>query len=216
MLRLLRASVAGPALGVLALAAVLVLLQRPAPLFVNVGPGDDDLARGFRAWERDGLLASGETMFRWALDGARVELPLRVRSGSLTARLRLARFTDHPAGITLLSSGRAVDEWTQPPRGWRERTVELGELRGQPVLQLRTTAEEPEGLAVAVDWIELRGAGRVLPSPKLFAGLALLFLGVPLALGILAGPAPALGAATATAGIGIALVAWDRLGGCLL
>jgi len=89
MLRLLRASLAGPALGTLALAAILVLLQRPAPLFVNVGAGDDELARGFRAWERDGLRASGETMFRWALDGARVELPIRIRSGSLTARLRL-------------------------------------------------------------------------------------------------------------------------------
>ena len=213
MLRLLRASLAGPALGALALAAILVLLQRPAPLFVNVGAGDDDFARGFRAWERDGLRASGETMFRWALDGARVELPLRVRSGSLIARLRLARFTDRPAGITLLSSGRQVDQWTQPPRGWRERTVELGEVRGPPVLQLRTTPEGPEGLAVALDWVELRGAGRVLPSPRLFAGLALLFLGVPSALRILAGPAPALGAAAATAVVGIALVAWDRLGG---
>jgi hypothetical protein len=213
MLRLLRASLAGPSLGALALAAILALVQRPAPLFVNLGAGDDDFARGFRAWERDGLRASGETMFRWALDGARIELPLRVRSGSLTARLRLARFTDHPAGITLLSSGREVDRWTQPPRGWRERTVDLGEVRGQPVLQLRTTPEDPEALAVALDWVELRGAGRVLPSPKLFAGLALLFLGVPLALRILAGPAPALGAAAATAVIGIALVAWDRLGG---
>ena len=213
MLRLLRASLAGPALGVLALAAILALLQRPAPLFVNLGAGDDDFARGFRAWERDGLRASGETMFRWALDGARVELPLRVRSGSLTARLRLARFTDRPAGITLLSSGREVDQWTQPPRGWRERSVDLGEVRGQPVLQLRTTAEDPEGLAVALDWVELRGAAGVLPSPKLFGGLALLFIGVPLALRILAGPAPALGAAAATAVVGIALVAWDRLGG---
>src|SRR6185295_9550981 len=213
MLRFLRPFLAGPALGALALAAILVLLQRPAPLFVNVGAGDDAFARGFRAWERDGLRASGETMFRWALDGARIELPLRVGSGSLTARLRLARFTDHPAAITLLSSGRAVDQWTQPPRGWRERTIELGEVRGEPVLQFRTAPEEPEGLGVAIDWVELRGAGRVLPSPKLLAGLLALFLGVPLALGTLAGTAPALVAAGAAAVVGGALVLWDRFGG---
>jgi hypothetical protein len=119
MPRLLRPFVAGPALGALALAAILALLQRPAPLFVNLGAGDEAFARGFRAWERDGLRASGETMFRWALDGARVEFPLRVYSGSLTARLRLARFTDRPADITLLSSGRVAERWTQPPRGGR-------------------------------------------------------------------------------------------------
>src|SRR6185295_17766636 len=100
-------------------------LQRPAPLFVNLGAGDEPFARGFRAWERDGLQASGETMFRWTLDGARLDLPLRIVYGSLTARLRVARFTDRPADITLLSSGRVVDQWTQPPRGWRERTTSL-------------------------------------------------------------------------------------------
>jgi hypothetical protein len=213
MPRLLRPFVAGPALGALALAAILALLQRPAPLLVNLGAGDEAFAGGFRAWERDGLRASGETMFRWALDGARVEFPLRVYSGSLTARLRLARFTDRPADITLLSSGRVAERWTQPPRGWRERMVELGAVRGEPVLQFRTTSEDPEGLAVALDWVELRGAGRVLPARRLLAGLLALFLGVPLGLGVLAGPTPALGAAGAAAAIGAALVSWDRLGG---
>src|SRR5712692_9234380 len=189
MPRFLRPSLAGPALGALALLAILAVLQRPAPLFVNLGAGDEAFARGFRAWERDGLRASGETMFRWTLDGALVELPVRVVSGSVTARLRLARFTDRPADITLLSSGRAVDEWTQPPRGWRERTVELGEVRGAPTLQFRTTPEDPEALGIALDWVELRGAGRVLPAPKLFGGLLSLFVGVPLALSLLVAPA---------------------------
>jgi hypothetical protein len=213
MRRFLRPALAGPALGALSLLAILALLQRSAPLFVNLGAGDEAFARGFRAWERDGLRASGETMFRWALDGAVVELPVRVVSGSVTARLRLARFTDRPADIILLSSGRAVDEWTQPPRGWRERTVELGEVRGAPTLQIRTTPEDPEALGIALDWIELRGAGRVLPTPRLLGGLLCLFVGVPLALSLLAGPAPALGAVGAAAVIGAALVTWDRLGG---
>ena len=102
--RFLRPWLAGPLLGALALAGLLVLWQRPAPLLVNLGAGDDAFARGFREWERDGLRGSGETMFRWTLDGALVELPLRVVSGSLTARLRLARFTDRPADITAARS----------------------------------------------------------------------------------------------------------------
>src|SRR5215470_2656670 len=208
-----RSRLAGPALGALALAGVIALLQREAPLLVNLGPGDEAMARGFRAWERDGLQASGETMFRWTLDGSRIELPLRVFSGDLTARLRLARFTDRPAEVTLLASGREVDRWTQPPRGWRERTVDLGGVRGEPSLQFRSPGEEAEGLGVAVDWIEVRGARRVLPGPRLVAGLACLFIGVPLVLGMMAGPAPALASAAAAGGVGGVLVVWDRLGG---
>lgn len=213
MPRFLRPWLAGPVVGALGLAAILALLQRPAPLFVNLGPGDEAFARGFRAWERDGLRAKGETMFRWTLDGSRLELPVRVRSGSLRARLRLARFTDRPADLALLLSGRAVDQWTQPPRGWRERTVELGDVRGHPVLQFRHSLADPEGLGVALDWVELQGARRVFPSPRLLAGLLCLFVGVPLALSILAGPAPGLAAAGAAAAIGAVLVSWDRLGG---
>ena len=86
-------------------------------------------------------------------------------------------------------------------------------MRGAPTLQFRTTPEDPEALGIAVDWIELRGAGRTLPAPKLLGGLLSLFVGVPLVLSLLAGPAPALGAAGAAAAIGAALVTWDRLGG---
>jgi hypothetical protein len=211
--RFLRPWLAGPAVGALGLAFLLALLQRPAPLFVNLGAGDEAFARGFRAWERDGLQASGETMFRWALDGARIELPVRVKSGSLSARLRVARFTDRPAEITLLASGRAVDQWKQPPRGWRERTVELGALRGAPELQFRFPPADTEGLGVALDWAELRGARRIVPAPRLLAGLAALFVGVPLVLSLRGGWVPGLAAAAAAAVIGSVLVGWDRLGG---
>ena len=75
-------------------------LERPAPLFVNVGAGDAPFARGFRErWERDGLTGSGETMFRWAADGSRLEVPVSVTSGRLRARVRLARFAGTPAEV---------------------------------------------------------------------------------------------------------------------
>src|SRR5262245_5574720 len=76
------------------LAFVGIALERPAPLVLNLGPGDDAFVRNFRAPEREGRRHEGATLFRWSLDGARVELPVRVLGGDLTARLRIGRFTD--------------------------------------------------------------------------------------------------------------------------
>jgi len=92
-------------LGGLALAAA--ALQRPAPLLVNLGAGDAPFVRDFRpGWERDGLLQSGETMFRWTLDGARLVLPLRALSGDTTARIRCARFVEPATPVSVLAGGR--------------------------------------------------------------------------------------------------------------
>src|SRR5262249_17977502 len=92
---------------VAALAALVAGFERPAPLLVNLGAGDAPFARGFRErWERDGLTGAGETMFRWAVDGSRLELPVSVVGGRVRARVRLARFTDAPAEVALESGGR--------------------------------------------------------------------------------------------------------------
>src|SRR4029079_10547709 len=119
---------------------------------VNVGAGDGPFARGLRArWERDGLTGSGETMFRWAEDGSRIELPLSVHSGHLTARLRLARFAASPTEVTLESGGQAVDRWVPRPLGWRVREIDLGDLRGPLTLTFRAAGAPGDPTAVAVD-----------------------------------------------------------------
>src|SRR5450432_1863900 len=95
---------------VASLAVFLVLFERPGPLFVNVGAGDAPFARGFRErWERDGLTGSGETMFRWAVDGSRLELPVSISGGHVSARVRLARFAPEPAEVSVEAAGREVD-----------------------------------------------------------------------------------------------------------
>ena len=112
-------------LGLLVLAGL--AFERPAPLFLNLGAGDAPFARGFRGgWERDGLTHSGDTQFRWTLDGARLEFPVSVLSGRLGARLRLARFAPPEASLTLLVQKREIDRFVQPPRGWSVRAVDLG------------------------------------------------------------------------------------------
>jgi len=190
-------------------------LERPAPLFVNVGAGDAPFARGFRErWERDGLTGSGETTFRWAADGSRLEVPVSVASGRLTARVRLARFAATPAEVTVEAGGREVDRWVQAPRGWRVREIDLGEARGPLALTFRAPGQGGDGLALAVDWVEVRGAGAVRPSGDLALRLTVFLLAPPL-LVLLVLRAPTLAAGVGAFGAMVAALAvWrDRLGG---
>ena len=181
-----RASLIAAALAwVGALLAAVLALERPAPLFVNLGAGDAAFARGFRSgWERDGLRGSGETMFRWTLDGSRLEVPVRVVTGSLVARLRLARFAPGLADVAVLVEDLQRDRWTQPSSGWRVRDVPLGEARGPLVVTFRSQSDDGAGLGVALDWVEVKGAGVIVPQPRVLAGLALLLVGVPLLVGL--------------------------------
>jgi hypothetical protein len=119
-------------------------------------------------------------MFRWAEDGSRLELPVSVRSGRLTARIRLARFAPSPTEVTVEAGGRAVDRWVQPSVGWRVREVDLGELRGPLTLTFRAHGEGSDPTAVAVDWAEVVGAETVRPTSRLAGRLAFYFLGPPL------------------------------------
>jgi len=206
----LRGAAAALALGLLGTGLALLVLQRPGPLFVNLGAGDEAFARGFREWERDGLLRGGETMFRWAEDGSRLELPVEIGSGAVSARLRLARFAGQPAEVTLLLNGHVADHWTQEPRGWSLRTVDFGAVKGPLSLQLRTSS--PDGAAATVDWVEILGVEGATPARGLYAGLAAL-ASAPALLALLLGPGAGLASGAAVLFCAPAAVALDRLGG---
>jgi hypothetical protein len=158
----------------------LILARSGRLLFINLGPGDEPFARGFRSgWERDGPRGEGETPFRWTEDGARLVVPAHVK-GTLRARLRVARFTRTSAEIQVVANGRTLAAWTQHPLGWRVRDVELGDWDGPLVLQFRSQAPDDDPLGVALDWVEISGASRVWPGATGVLRLALLLLGVPL------------------------------------
>lgn len=208
---------AGLAVWAMLLLALAVAWARPAPLFVNLGAGDEPFARGFRdRWERDGLTGAGETMFRWTADGARLEVPVDVRQGTVEARLRVARFSDTPAEITVVDDRRIVAHWTQPPRGWRVVTLPLGEVKGPLRMRFRSEAPRGDPYGVALDWVEFRGVDAALPAPRTLALLALALLGLPLLVGLLFRAAAAgLLAAVVLGGLALAAVLLDRLGGLL-
>ncbi len=199
----------------LGLAALAVTLERPGSLFVNLGAGDSPFVRGFRAdWERDGLTGAGETMFHWTEDGARLELPLAVSSGRLWARLRLARFAAGPAEIALESGGREVDRWTQEPRGWRVREVDLGEVRGPLAIGFRSHAPDGDALGIALDWVEITGARRIRPARGILLRLLVLLFAVPVAAGlVLRRPAMGTALGAALGWLATLAVTLDRLGG---
>jgi len=216
-LRLARRLLLPAAAWLLLLAAFAAALCRRAPLLVNLGAGDEAFARGFRAeWERDGLRGSGETQFRWTLDGARLLLPLALHTPSATLRLRLARFTDTAVDVTLLQGEQVVAQWRQAPRGWRVLEVPLGALDGPLLLRFRSHSEGGDEMGLALDWVEVAGVRGLRPDRATALGLLALLLGVPLLVGLACGrAAPGLWCAAALAALATAAVTLDRLGGLL-
>ena len=201
----------------LLLAAFLAALFRPSPLLLNLGAGDEAFARGFRSgWERDGLQGSGETQFRWTLDGARLTLPLGLRASAARARLRLARFSGTPVEVQVTQGEQPLDQWRQAPRGWRVREVALGALDGPLDLHFRSQAPGGDEMGLALDWVEVTGVTALRPDGPTRAGLLALLLGVPLLAGLVARRLDAfLWGGAALAALGAGAVALDRLGGLL-
>jgi hypothetical protein len=209
-----RALAPGLCLWGLGLVAFAFALERDTPLFLNLGAGDGPYARGFRGgWERDGTTQAGATMFHWTEDGSRLEFPVVVERGRLRARMRLARFAPGDADITLLAGADVAERWRQSPRGFSVREAELGEPRGPLMLRFRSEAPDGEALGVALDWVEVLGAERILPRRELVPGLLLSLLAVPAAAAALIGPSGGLAMAVLAAWAGAGAVYLDRLGG---
>jgi hypothetical protein len=145
-------------------------------MLVNLGAGDEGLARGFQAWERAGR--EGRTMFRWSLDGSTIELPARVQAEAMRLRVRLARFVATPVTLVWRVDGREAARQIVRPGGWRVETVELGSMGGPLAIEIRSP-ESPETVGAAIDWIEIEGARRIVPRRQAVVGLLLLALLVP-------------------------------------
>ena len=178
---------ARPALAVLwmaGLVAAAALFQRSSPLFVNLGAGDEPFVQGFRErWEREGRRGNPETMFRWTEDGARLTLPTAVSGRDLRARIRLARFAAEPAEIVILAGGREVDRFTEVSRGFHVREVALG--APQPLsLQFRSVSPDDSPLGVAVDWVEITGAGGLRPPAATLGRVLGTLIAVPILFGL--------------------------------
>jgi hypothetical protein len=104
----------------------------------------------------------------------------------------VARFSNTPVAIRLRLDDRDLDAWTQSPRGWSVRVVDLGEHRGPLRFQFRS--EGPDELGVAIDWAEIREAGGLVPERSRLLRLGLLLLAASMLAGLALGWLGALGA----------------------
>jgi len=179
-------------LPLLMLLAAFVVLQRPAPIFVNLGAGDEDLVHGFRETGAGRPSPDRRDDVPLDEDGARLELPLSAKRGDIHVRLRLARFADSDADVRVIAGGKVVDNWHQAPRGWRIRTVTVSHHGGPLTLQFRSDTADGTAMGIALDWVELRGVNGVRPAARLFRASSLFFAGIPLLVAFLLGLRPAL------------------------
>jgi hypothetical protein len=203
---------ARPALAILwvaGLVAAAALLQRPSPLLINLGAGDEPFVHGFRSrWEREGRRGNPETMFRWTEDGARLTLPVGASGREVKARIRLARFAALDAEIVILAGGREVDRWTQVSRGFHVREVALGAPEGL-ALQFRSMSPDGSPLGIALDWVEFRDVGALRPPAAILLRALGFLIGVPVLAGL------ALARVEWALGFG-AFVAWSAAAGVWL
>ena len=195
------------------LVACAALLERPSPLFVNLGAGDEPFTVGFRErWEREGRRGNPETMFRWTEDGARLRLPVGIEGPAPRVRLRMARFSPEPAEMVLWNAGREVERWRQGSRGMHVREFGLGPARAVD-LQFRSESADGSPVGVALDWMEVLDAGGLRPPAGIALRAAAVLIAIPLLAAALAGTLDAALALGALFAWGTALgLAADRLG----
>jgi hypothetical protein len=153
----------------------------PSPLAFDLGPGDDAFFEypdgRWRAFER-----RGPVEFRSTGSGLSFGAPLGLVGQHVLVDLRLARFAERPALVTVFLGSRSIGQWVQRPGGWRVRTLDAGVVDGRVSLAIRVAGEDAMDPGLALDWVRLREAEALRPVGWGWVGLALLLLGPAVAL----------------------------------
>ena len=164
-------------------------LRWARPALLNLGPNDGEYLQGFRAeWERDRL-----TRFHWTTQAASVTLPIRVRGDGQLLRMRVRRHFLDPAQVTLKVEDQTLAAFAiqaDPKVAYRVLEFPLPALRGdQPFrLSIRATSANPNGLGLAIDWLEVERRGRDA-RVALLTGTRLRLLAAVLLVGLAVGVA---------------------------
>jgi len=165
------------ALALLALVCV-VAMRFPwsRSALVKLGPNDEDYAFGFRkeGWERE-----GRTRFHWTTSHSFVELPLHVRGAGLILRMRVRRHSVEPAEVRLSAEGHTFAAFSieaDPKTPYRILEFPLPPLEGRSTFSLGLEVFPPQALGVALDWMEIQGAGGIAPTNAFILRLLLAVL----------------------------------------
>jgi len=176
-----------------------------APLTFDVGPSTGAYLAGFTDSEE-----RPPTTLRWARNEARIAWPLVASGGPTTLIARYGRFVDGEIPVSVRASGREIGSFSGRPGRQRLEQLEFNLPAGEP-LSLEFLGQDPKDLALALDWVQLRGPG-FRPAPTLLAP-RLLVAGV-LLIALMAGCswAGALGASGVSLALLVAFARVDPFG----
>ncbi len=165
-------------LGLLLLASVVLLIsyQAPGDIFLSFGPNDSSYVSGFR----EDFEIDEPTFIHWSQKRGRVSLPFVLDEAPIDIVFRYKRHMELPAEIRVFIGSTQVDHFEVPQQDFTVRTISL-ESNPAPHEPLEIVflahSVDPRPLGLALDWLQIRPQGRVLPTLR-----PLLFL-----LGIVAG-----------------------------
>jgi hypothetical protein len=152
-------AVLAAALVAVPLLAAWVGARGPFDITLNLGPGDGPYVSGFTsAYEIDDRVAT-----HWTTYDAGVTLPLSISGGAMALSYRFARVFPETAVVEVSFGGRMADRFECRGGRFLEREVPLGPLPPTPVtVAFHADSHERKNLGLKLDWVRLRGSGRVV------------------------------------------------------
>jgi len=165
-------------IGLLLLASVVFLIsyQVPGDIFLSFGPNDFSYVAGFR----EDFEIDEPTFIHWSQKRGRVSLPFVLDEAPIDIAFRYKRHMELPAEVRVFVGSTQVDRFEVPQQDFTVRTIHLesNPASHEPIdIVFLAKSADPRPLGLALDWLQIRPQGRVLPTLRPF-----LFL-----LGIVAG-----------------------------
>jgi hypothetical protein len=160
-----------------ALAMFVIAYQASSDIFLSFGPNDYPYVSGFR----EDFEIDEPTLIHWSRQRGRIQLPFILPGGRFSISFRYKRHTRLPADIRLFVGGDQVDRFTAPQQDFKVRSivVETNPSPWSPLeIAILAQSQDPRPLGLAMDWLQIRPSGPVLPTPKALAYLLGLVAGL--------------------------------------
>ncbi len=158
-------------------AMFLIAYQASSDIFLNFGPNDFAYVTGFR----EEFEIDEPTLIHWSRQRSQVRLPFVLPDGRFSISFRYKRHTRLAAEIRLFVNGGQVDRFIAPQQDFTVRTIVV-EQNPSPWTPLEVTilaqSQDPRPLGLAMDWLQIRPSGPVLPTPRALAYLLGLVAGL--------------------------------------
>jgi hypothetical protein len=156
-------------IGVLLLASIafLIAYQAPGDIFLSFGPNDFPYVSGFR----EDFEIDEPTFIHWSQKRGHVALPFVLDEAPLDIAFRYKRHVALPAEVRVFVGSTQVERFEAPQQDFTVRTIRLehNPLPHEPVeISFLAQSPDPRPLGLALDWLQIRPQGRVIPTLEPF------------------------------------------------